>query len=60
MTRVRIGKSLSKKGGQESRLAGDVGGCEERGSSIGQAPRQEDKGPPEHGWKVSFVELWGG
>lgn len=54
MTRVRIGKPLSRKGGQEPRLAGEVGGCEERGGSIGQASRQEDKGPPEHGWKVSF------
>lgn len=57
---VRNGKPLSRKGGQEPRLAGEVGGCEERGGSAGQAPRQEDTGPPEHGWKVSFVELWGG
>lgn len=59
MTRVRNGKTFSREGGQEPRLAEEVGGCEERGSSAGQAPRQEEKGPPEHGWKISFVELWG-
>lgn len=55
---VRNKKTFSRKGGQEPRLSGELGGCEERGSSAGQAPRQEDKGPPEDGWKVSFVALW--